>query len=167
MELHEFPVFEKLDKAQVADFCAACTRTQHAAGEELITRGEKGGTFFFLLEGEVEVYLPETRGRHVLCTISAPAVLGEMEFLTGKPRTASVCTLSDVTLLGISFETLRGRVANGDPGTLQLFVVLSEILARRLTRTTEMLAELEATVPRAQRRELQDFRAKLLSDWSF
>jgi hypothetical protein len=30
-----------------------------------------------------------------------------------------------------------------------------------------MLAELEAAVPRAQRRELQDFRAKLLSDWSF
>jgi CRP-like cAMP-binding protein len=103
----------------------------------------------------------------VLCTISAPAVLGEMEFLTGKPRTASVRTLSDVTLLGISFETLRGRVSNGDPGTLQLFVVLSEILARRLTRTTEMLAELEATVPGAQRRELQDFRSKLLSDWSF
>jgi hypothetical protein len=45
--------------------------------------------------------------------------------------------------------------------------VLSEILARRLTRTTEMLGELEASVPRAQRRELQDFRSKLLSDWSF
>jgi CRP-like cAMP-binding protein len=99
MELHEFPVFENLEKAQVADFCAACDRTQHVAGEELITSGDRGGTFFFLLEGEVEVYLPETRGRHVLCTISAPAVLGEMEFLTGKPRTASVCTLSDVTLL--------------------------------------------------------------------
>jgi CRP-like cAMP-binding protein len=167
MELHEFPVFEHLDEAQVADFCAACNRTQHVTGEELITRGEIGGTFFFLLEGEVEVYLPETRGRHVLCTVTAPAVLGEMEFLTGKPRTASVCALSDVTLLGISFEVLRGRVTNGDPGTLQLFVVLSEILARRLTRTTEMLAELEASVPRAQRRELQDFRSRLLSDWSF
>jgi CRP-like cAMP-binding protein len=167
MELHEFPVFEKLDKAQVADFCAACSRTQHGAGEELITRGERGGTFFFLLEGEVEVYLPETRGRHVLCTIAAPAVLGEMEFLTGKPRTASVCTLTDVTLLGISFEVLRKRVANGDPGTLQLFVVLSEILARRLTRTTEMLAELEASVAGPQRRELHDFRTKLLSEWSF
>jgi CRP-like cAMP-binding protein len=167
MELHEFPVFENLDEAQVSDFCAACSRTQHVAGEELITRGEMGETFFFLLEGEVEVYLPETGGRHVLCTISAPAILGEMEFLTGKPRTASACTLSDVTLLGISFEVLRGRVANGDPGTLQLFVVLSEILARRLTRTTEMLAELEAAVPRAQRRELHDFRAKLMSDWSF
>jgi CRP-like cAMP-binding protein len=90
-----------------------------------------------------------------------------MEFLTGKPRTASVCALSDVTLLGISFEALRRRVANGDPGTLQLFVVLSEILARRLTRTTEMLGELEAAVPRAQRRELQDFRTKLMSEWSF
>jgi len=167
MELHEFPAFENLDEAQVADFCAACKRTQRVAGEELITRGEKGGTFFFLLEGEVEVYLPEARGRQVLCTISAPAVLGEIEFLTGKPRTASVCALSDVTLLGISFEALRGRVANGDPGTLQLFVVLSEILARRLTRTTEMLAELEASVPGHQRRELQDFRSKLLSDWSF
>ena len=167
MELHEFPVFEKLDEAQVADFCAACNRTQHVAGEELITRGEDGGTFFFLLEGEVEVYLPETRGRRVLCTISAPAVLGEMEFLTGKPRTASVCALSDVKLLGISFEALRGRMANGDPSTLRLFVYLSRVLARRLTQTTEMLGELEAAVPRAQRRELQDFRAKLMSDWSF
>ena len=44
---------------------------------------------------------------------------------------------------------------------------LAEILARRLTRTTEMLGELEAAVPRAQRRELQDFRSKLLTDWSF
>ena len=167
MELHEFPVFEKLEEAQVADFCAACDRTQHVAGEELITRGEEGGTFFFLLEGEVEVYLPEPRGRQVLCTVSAPAVFGEMEFLKGNPRTARVCTQTVVTLLGISFEALRGRVANGDPGTLQLFVVLSEILARRLTRTTEMLGELEAAVPRAQRRELQDFRAKLMRDWSF
>jgi CRP-like cAMP-binding protein len=167
MELHEFPVFESLDKEQVADLCAACTRTQRPAGEELITRGEKGGTFFFLLEGEVEVYLPEPRGRHVLCTISAPAILGEMEFLTGMPRTASVRTLSDVTLLGISFEALRSRVGNGDPGTLQLFVALSEILARRLTRTTEMLAELEAAVPSPHRHELQDFRSKLLSEWSF
>ena len=167
MELHEFPVFGKLEEAQVADFCAACNRTQRVAGEELITRGEEGETFFFLLEGEVEVYLPEKRGSHVLCTVSAPAVLGEMEFLTGKPRIASVRTLSDVTLLGIPFEALRDRVANGDPGTLQLFVVLSEILARRLTRTTEMLGELEAAVPHAQRRELQDFRAKLMSEWSF
>lgn len=167
MELQEFPVFANLDEAQVSDFCAACNRTQHVAGEELITRGEDGGTFFFLLEGEVEVFLPETKGRHVLCTITAPAVLGEMEFLTGKPRTASVCALSDVTLLGISFEVLRGRLANGDPSTLRLFVDLSVVLARRLTQTTEMLGELEAAVPRAQRRELQDFRAKLMSDWSF
>jgi hypothetical protein len=30
-----------------------------------------------------------------------------------------------------------------------------------------MLGELEAAVPQAQRRELQDFRKKLISEWSF
>jgi CRP-like cAMP-binding protein len=122
MELHEFPAFEHVNETQVANFCAACDRTQHSAGDELIARGEKGKKVFFLLEGEAEVYLPDPKGRRVLCTISAPAIFGEMEFLTGEPRSASVRALSEITLLGISYEVLRARISDGESGRMKLFV---------------------------------------------
>lgn len=167
MELCDFPFFQTLDREQVDGFATACSRQQHAAGTELITRGEHGDKVYFLLEGEVEVYLPTSTGRRVLTTITPPAVFGEMEFLTGDPRTASVRALSDVTLLGITFDCLRARIGEGDLGALPLFVRMSEVLAQRLKQTDDLLAELEATAPRARRRELQDFRAKLMTEWSF
>jgi CRP-like cAMP-binding protein len=166
MDLKDYRVFQNLNPTQINNFVSACTERQLKAGEPLIVQGQRGTEVFFLLEGRLRVFLPERPRLQDLAELEAPAVVGEMEFLTEQPRTASVEAIDDAKCLAIQFSTLRTRVSHGDVATLKIIHNIAVVLANRLSATVTKLAELEkGETPRSE--DLIEFRQKLFSDWSF
>ena len=164
MKIQEFPLFESLNATQVANFVWACTEVRYEEGASIIRQGERGDSVFFLTEGEARVFLVRDGEETDLTVLKPPAVLGEMELLTGKPRTAWVRAMTDVTALTIPFDTLRARMRDGDVGTLKVMCAIAGVLAHRLMdmdRKLGKLSEGNATM----RVVLTDFRLKLLSEW--
>lgn len=61
-------------------------------GEEIIRQGDWGGnTFFFGVEGDLEVYVKDQTGQQKLVDVQKPGKsFGEMSVLAGVPRTATI-----------------------------------------------------------------------------
>ncbi len=64
----------------------------YEAGEEIIRQGDWGGnTFFFGVEGDLNVYVKDQDGRQKLVDVQKPgSSFGEMSVLAGMPRTATI-----------------------------------------------------------------------------
>ena len=167
MDIADFPALKTLTQSQMDNLRSAWEARRLSAGEDLIHRGEKGGEIYFLLEGELEVYIPQG-GREVeLALLRAPAVVGELELLTGMPRTASVRAHTDAELVAIPQDKVEARVEDGDTAVLKMMLVISRMTAKRLVALTEKFIEIEANSGPARSDELRDFRSKLFSEWTF
>ena len=89
MDIADFPALQTLTQTQMDNLRSAWEARSLSAGEDLIHRGEEGGEIYFLLKGQLEVYIPQGGREIELALLRAPAVVGELELLTGSPRTAS------------------------------------------------------------------------------
>jgi CRP-like cAMP-binding protein len=167
MKIGDFPAFESLNDTQVENLKSASTERWLEKEEVLIKRGEPGGDLFFLLEGELLVYVKE-KGREVeLLRVQAPAVVGELELLTDQDRTASVRALCKSQVFALEQEKIEQRLSDGDPAVLKVMLAISRVIAGRLAGMTEKFVELEEKVEPARSHELSDFRKKLFSEWTF
>lgn len=165
-DFDEFPVFKGLNSTQVENFVAACRDEQHDEGSTLIKEATAGDSVYFLYEGKVSVDILSNEGSsRLLAELSAPAVLGEMEFLTGSPRSATVTALGPVRALAISFENLTSRVDDGDPATLKVFYNVSTVLANRLAAMDKKLSEIEMA-EETHTADLVAFHRKIFEDWN-
>jgi CRP/FNR family transcriptional regulator/CRP/FNR family cyclic AMP-dependent transcriptional regulator len=167
MDIADFPALKTLTQTQMDNLRSAWEARRLSAGEDLIHRGEKGGEIYFLLEGELDVYIPQGAREVELARLRAPAVVGELELLTGLPRTASVRAHTDAELVAIPQEKVEARVDDGDTAVLKMMLVISRMTAVRLVALTEKFIEIEANSGSARSDELRAFRTKLFSEWTF
>ncbi len=167
MEIRDFPGLQILNDTQIENLTLACGERKIKAGEHLIHRGEEGGDLYFLLDGEVDVYVVEA-GREInLVQLTAPAIVGELELFTGNKRTASVRASTDGRVLALASEKVQSRIDDGDPAVLKLMFAISRVLAGRLASMSDKFVELEARADPKNSRELSSFRNKLFSEWTF
>lgn len=165
----DFPLFRHLDDDQVDGLLANGEEVRLPAGEVFIEKGDEGDRLFFVDEGEMEVFLPDPDdGDHKLAVLEAPAVVGELELLTGEPRDASVRALTPLHAVAMGYERLFHQLQDGDPASLRVFFHITQVLARRLSAMNAKFAELERQAPAEGRRfqELRDFHQNLMTEWS-
>ncbi len=127
-----------LPGASEADWTAllSFTNTRHiAAGEALISAGIAERSLYLVVDGELEVLLPATRGRwRRVNTAGKGSVLGELAFLDGDARSAMVRTLTPTTVAELTFADFE-RLSDFRPDlALMVAMDLGRILARRLRR---------------------------------
>jgi len=163
----DFPLFKGLDDEQVAAFLAHGDWLDVTAGELLIEQEEAGGSLYFVSRGDLEVFArDEHGGEHVLAQIAAPAVVGELEFLTGEPRAASVRARTAGHAVALSCDRLLERLRAGDKVTSRVLFAVACVLARRLAAMNRKFVELDQRGPGARFDELRDFQTRLMSEWT-
>ncbi len=166
MGLSDIPALAHLTATQLGDLENACEERRLEPGEELIRKGDEGGKLYFLLEGHVEVYVGGRGSDVVLSELCAPAIVGELEMLTGQKRSANVRASSASRVLSLAHENVAQRVSDGDTAVLQVIYGIARVIASRLVGMSAKFVELEEKADPAGSRELRDFRQKLFSDWS-
>lgn len=164
----DFPIFRELDDEQLASFAEACEEVVLSAAELFIEKGSRGDCLYFVAEGRMKVFLETDEGdEQELACLQAPAVVGEMEFLTGEPRAANVRSLATSRALRLRFDRLMERLEAGHYPTLRVFFQVAKVVARRLAAMDEKFAELEQQPAGARFHELRDFQNKLMTEWTF
>lgn len=82
----------------------------------VLRRGERGGAFYVVLEGTLEVRLVGAGGRSLLMArISPGSSFGEMSLITGEPVSADVVSSSPVILLAFPGEFFSAALAESEP----------------------------------------------------
>jgi len=112
-----------------------------AAGLAVLQAGEEDRGLYLITEGTLGVRLP--RGESAFKTIEAPAVVGELAFFDGLPRSATLVAETDVEAVRIDPAALDRLAADEPELARALLLDLARILALRLRMASDLIAELQ------------------------
>ena len=82
------------------------------AGETIIHEGEENRDLYVLSEGILEVSVEDKSQKIVVSEIASPEILGEISFLNGSPRTATVSAKTDVEIFILSYEKVQQELSH-------------------------------------------------------
>jgi CRP/FNR family cyclic AMP-dependent transcriptional regulator len=113
--LAEQPWFSKLNDFDRLALAAALQVREYAAGEEIISQGEKTHQLFLLLSGEVRVELVREGEREVIRPLSPGAMFGILALMDHRTR-AAACVAAEDVVVGVLersvFEVLSHQHAS-------------------------------------------------------
>ncbi len=124
-----------------------------APKETIFRQGDRGGSLFIILRGEVMLQLDDARGSQPLAHLRAGSYFGEMSLLTGEPRTATARAVTDCDLLVID-EQLLGPLLEAHPEVLES---VSRIIAQRragMDEVRQSMAERQSRIPQPMPQEV-------------
>ncbi|HVD66404.1 MAG TPA: cyclic nucleotide-binding domain-containing protein [Gaiellaceae bacterium] len=122
--LRDIPLFAPLSKRQVRRI-ANLARPQRFAPESTIVRkGQRGETFYVILDGEAALSLPNRKAR----TLKAGDFVGELALFDGKPRSATVTAKTPLLAMRIARRPFLKLVSSDSDLALGLLKGLSERL---------------------------------------
>ena len=84
------------------------------SGQVIITKGNTDRDLFFLTKGAIEIWSEEKDGCLILNEMKSPNIFGDLAFLSGLPRTATVKAKTDVELFVLRYDTFM-NVCKGAP----------------------------------------------------
>jgi CRP/FNR family transcriptional regulator, cyclic AMP receptor protein len=110
-------------------------------GSVLMFEHDPGDRVMILIAGRVKVWRVEEEGHEVVLSIRDPGdVLGELAFIDGQPRTATVTALERVEALVISEHAFRAHLDR----TPRVASALLEVVTKRFRETTEKRSQFAA-----------------------
>ncbi len=83
----------------------------YKAGEVIIHEGEENRDLYVLSEGILEVSVQDESQKIVVSEITPPEILGEISFLNGSPRTATVSAKTDVEMFILSYQKVQQELS--------------------------------------------------------
>ncbi len=138
----DIDLFSGLSETERAALAARLTLRTLRRGDVLMKQGDEADALYVLVSGRLAVTL-EGR-RDPISEIGAGQPVGEIAFLTGGHRTATVTAMRDSLVMALSREEFS-RLVDAHPG---IWGALTATLARRLAATTSSSAALRPVTAR-------------------
>lgn len=137
--LDRVPLFAPLAAADRAHLLEVSTVRRVAPRKRLFRKGEPGRELFVLLRGRAKAAATAAEGRGTVFAYFEPGeVIGEIALLDGRPRTATVTTVSTCDLLVIARDDFLALLEQRPQVAIQLLAAC----AARLRNTSTLVEEL-------------------------
>ena len=127
------------DESDVERLAGYFQRIAVAAGDTLIRQGAPSDDIYCIERGRASVMLEGIGDALHLADVGAGAVIGEVAFYLGRPRTASVVADEDLTAWRFTRADLRHLEIEWPAIAFQLHEGLAAMLADRLTSTNRLV----------------------------
>ena len=146
--LRQCSAFTSLDDGAVGRI-AAVGRVEHRpVGALVLEEGAVGPRMMIILRGRVQVDRAEADGQRLrLARLGPGEVLGELGFLLGLPRTATVRALEPLTVFALDRDAFEALVDADDPAALRLGLELARVVSRRLIALNDRVVRLIESSP--------------------
>jgi CRP-like cAMP-binding protein len=113
--------------------------SDYARGDTVFAEGEQGDTLYIVISGKVKVGRKAADGRENMLSVMGPSdMFGELSLFDPGPRTATATVVTDARLACLAHSSLRPWISDRPDIAEQLL----RVLARRLRRTNDALADL-------------------------
>jgi NTE family protein len=140
--IYGLSLFQHLDDAARAGVAARFEKIVIERGRALVEEGEPADSMYVVLSGRFSVTRCDRD--NPISEIGAAQAIGEIGFLTGSPRTATVTALRDSIVFKLNRQRLEA-MAESDP---RIWRAMSVDLAARLAATTLAPARPRRSAPR-------------------
>lgn len=121
--LSDLPLFQPFPVEEAVGLSRSALERKFGAGEEVITEGRAGSSFYVVVSGRLSVRAG-TPAREI-AVLERGAAFGEMSLLTGEPRSATVVALEDCTLFEMGREVFA-RHLEAHPERLEKLATMIE-----------------------------------------
>ncbi len=120
--LRNLPLFAQFPVEEVKGLSRKALEQKFGVGEEVITEGRSGTSFYVVVKGRLSV----RSGQKEIAVLERGAAFGEMSLLTGEPRTATVTALEDCTLFELGREVFQRHLEAHPERLAQLASMIEE-----------------------------------------
>lgn len=164
-----FELFEGFDADELATMAEFVEHQVYEEGEHIVDEGARSRDMFLLADGRVEVVKSDGDERRFLAMLEPEAVLGELGWVLGEPRSATAVADIETDLLRIAGNPLMQRRGEGALVAHKFGYNVLRSLARRQAEMNSRLLEVMARAEdrRFERDEVTDLRERLAENWSF
>lgn len=136
--LKSHPIFAGLEEEDYQRLEASLNRRRYRSGQIVFHMGDEGGNLFIINSGRVKVYIPSREGEElILAILGSREILGELSFIDGKSRSATVEALEETEV----YILRRQDFFNLMKERFNIAQHVLELLSMRLRDTDRMLAE--------------------------
>jgi cAMP-dependent protein kinase regulator len=104
------PLFADLTQEEFNEFTSRMQFHTIPAGQTIIKEGDTGASVFVVTRGTVRVYTTTDTKKVELAVLQPSDFFGEIAFLTGKPRTATVETIEECDVLEVHEDQLADLI---------------------------------------------------------
>jgi CRP/FNR family transcriptional regulator, cyclic AMP receptor protein len=130
------PLFAKLPTEERAELAAMLKTQEYPANRPVVWLGEQGEEFYIIRHGKAVVSCPDESGKEVVLGNLGPGqFFGEISLLDGGPRTATIRTSTDATMLVLSRKDFLSFLSRHPDAAIYML----GILGRRQRETNEKL----------------------------
>ncbi|MCB9989288.1 MAG: cyclic nucleotide-binding domain-containing protein [Rhodospirillales bacterium] len=112
------------------------------AGRIVVDEGDTGHSAFLIQSGSVQVFTGAKGAEVELARLGAGQIFGEIALVFDSPRSASVKTLEDSTLIVITRQTFQDKLNNSDP-TVRAIIPM---LIKRITNSNNAILRRQSSV---------------------
>ncbi len=135
--------FAGLDAAPLLALATAASVRTYRRGQYIVAQDDPGDAMFVLISGTVKVLSNSAEGGEVLfCTLGPGDYFGELSFLDGKPRSASVLTAEATQAVALTRAALD-RLLDAHPAIARSLLVYLTDMVRRLSEQASDLVFLD------------------------
>lgn len=135
-------LFARLDEEAMAALEAQLTPVRLERGQVLFHEGDQGDALYIIREGKIKLGRASSDGRENLFAILGPSeMFGELSLFDPGPRTLTATAVAETQLVGLAHDQLREWIK----GRPEVSMTMMLLLARRLRRTNESLADMVFT----------------------
>lgn len=135
-DVYRLGVLKALSSEQVAELSDKAQIVNCRANHLLIEKGHTADSMYILVEGGLEVTIPNDQGEQVVVASIWPGdCVGEMSLLTGEPRSANVRAKMNSTLL----EITKANIAPIFESNPDLIEEISTVIERRKGHNQNLL----------------------------
>ena len=137
--LRRYPLFAKLDDAEVAQLADRMRTRSFKRGEALFRKDDPGMHLYVVLAGAVKIALPGEFGQEALVSIMrAGDFFGELALFDGSPRSASATALEDTRAALLARDDFLAFLES-HPSSVR---VVLDALAKTIRRLSDRVEDL-------------------------
>lgn len=168
---HQIPIFSNLAGKEVGEILRITKEVHYEEGQDVFSPGDEADSFYIVLDGRIDIRIPNGDEKVTIATLSNRSVFGEMSFLGKRPRSASATARTQTRLNRVDGPKFFALIEQGNVAAYKVTYNFAMLIASRLRRVeNELLQVLEEVAPEERTeklKELQQFRNTLFEEWSF
>ena len=134
-------LFHDLSDEELEIIASAALTRRLGSGDSLCSKGEEGQSLFVIVSGALNVTRSAGGAPVPLATLRPGESCGEMSITTGGPRVADLVAVEDSEVLEITRARLDQALAGHPRMAGRFWHSVAVVLARRLERTNNLVAE--------------------------
>jgi CRP-like cAMP-binding protein len=133
-------LFKDLTPKELELVTALAKQETLSAGDEVFTEGDVAHSLYILKFGSVKIQHSGKSDRINVATLGTGSHFGEMAFLDGEKRSASVQAIENTELVRLDFNELKNLLDQNPVMAVKVYRALANFLCGRLRVTTTDLS---------------------------